>query len=85
MFLFTHKIFLMKTIIIKIIKGYQYVWSPDTGLFRRRSVLVCRFYPTCSQYTIEAIEKHDIVKGLYKGFRRVLRCTPWQKGHIDNV
>ncbi len=75
----------MKKIVIYIIKKYQQIFSPDTGVLRRTTAPTCSFYPTCSQYTIEAVEKYGVTKGLYKGFRRVLRCTPWNKQHIDEV
>ncbi|MEK7564548.1 MAG: membrane protein insertion efficiency factor YidD [Patescibacteria group bacterium] len=45
----------------------------------------CVFYPTCSDYTKQAIEKYGIFKGMYLGFLRILRCHPWQKDHIDPV
>lgn len=71
----------MKHLILKIIKLYQKsfskVWSrinPGYG---------CRFYPSCSEYCIESIEKYGIIKGLFKGARRVLRCNPFNKGGID--
>lgn len=45
----------------------------------------CRFYPTCSDYTIEALEKHGIVTGLYLSLRRICRCHPWNPGGVDLV
>lgn len=39
----------------------------------------CRFYPTCSQYTYEKVEKYGVVKGLWMGFKRILKCNPWYK------
>lgn len=45
----------------------------------------CVFYPTCSEYTKQAIEKYGALKGIYLGFLRILRCHPWQKKHIDPV
>ncbi|MDH3345892.1 MAG: membrane protein insertion efficiency factor YidD [Kiritimatiellaceae bacterium] len=45
----------------------------------------CRFYPTCSDYTIEALQKHGIVAGLYLCLRRILRCHPWNPGGVDPV
>ena len=52
------------------IKIYQILISPLLGPS-------CRFTPTCSQYTIEAIQKYGPLKGGWLGFKRVLRCHPW--------
>lgn len=46
---------------------------------------VCRFIPTCSQYTYQAIEKYGSIKGLWLGFKRVIHCHPWSKGGFDPV
>lgn len=43
----------------------------------------CRMIPTCSEYTYEAVEKYGVIKGLWLGFLRVLRCRPGGKGGID--
>lgn len=43
----------------------------------------CRFYPTCSQYGKEAIEKYGAIKGLYLTIKRILRCHPFSKGGYD--
>ncbi len=45
----------------------------------------CRFYPSCSDYTIEAMEKHGIVYGLWLSLRRICRCHPWNPGGVDPV
>ena len=45
----------------------------------------CRFYPTCSHYTQEAIQKHGLAKGVRLGAGRILRCHPWHPGGIDLV
>ena len=76
---------MIKKIVIKLIKIYQKILSPDTGLPNKVGLTknTCRFFPTCSVYTIQAVEKYGALKGLYKGFRRLLRCHPWQKDHID--
>tara|TARA_B100000900_G_scaffold63856_1_gene49314 strand:- start:168 stop:389 length:222 start_codon:yes stop_codon:yes gene_type:complete len=57
-------------IFIGPIKIYQILISPLLGPS-------CRFTPTCSQYTIEAIQKYGPLKGAWLGFRRILRCHPW--------
>jgi putative membrane protein insertion efficiency factor len=45
----------------------------------------CRYQPTCSEYTHEAIEVHGVVKGIGLGVWRLMRCNPWSKGGIDRV
>ncbi len=70
----------MKKGILWFIRKYQAI-----SLLQRYMGVSCRFYPTCSDYTYEAVEKYGIVKGLYLGFHRILRCNPWNKGGIDKV
>ncbi|AUO19335.1 membrane protein insertion efficiency factor YidD [Monoglobus pectinilyticus] len=67
----------MKKLFIKCIKGYQKYISPIKGR------PTCRFYPTCSQYAIMAVEKYGLIKGLFMAVWRVLRCNPMNKGGID--
>ena len=45
----------------------------------------CRFYPTCSQYAIEAVEEHGAIKGSYLATRRILKCHPFHEGGFDPV
>ena len=61
---------------IALIKAYQKVLSPYTGG-------KCRFYPTCSNYAILALEKDGVIKGSVKASWRILRCNPLSKGGID--
>lgn len=68
----------MKTISLALIRFYQKFLSPLTGSN-------CRFYPSCSQYTYEAIQKHGVLKGTYMGGKRILRCHPWSPGGYDPV
>jgi len=60
------------------IRGYQRFLSPYFGSR-------CRFYPTCSAYTLEAVELHGTGSGLLLGLRRLLRCHPWHAGGFDPV
>jgi len=68
----------MKRLLIGLLRAYQYALSPLLG----RS---CRFFPTCSEYAVEAIDKHGVMKGSYLSVRRVLRCHPWHPGGYDPV
>ncbi len=45
----------------------------------------CIYYPSCSAYMLEAIEKFGVVKGIFLGIKRLLRCVPWEKGGFDPV
>ncbi|MBP9711604.1 MAG: membrane protein insertion efficiency factor YidD [Candidatus Pacebacteria bacterium] len=66
----------LKTFSIRLINLYQRYIS---NLFKPS----CVFYPTCSEYTKQAIAKYGVFKGVLLGSRRILRCHPWQKVHID--
>jgi putative membrane protein insertion efficiency factor len=66
----------LKKLFLNLIKFYQRFIS----VFKKPS---CVFYPTCSTYTAQAIEKYGVIKGFSLGFLRILRCHPWQKNHID--
>lgn len=66
----------MKALLIKFIDFYQ----KRISVFKKSS---CVFYPTCSEYTKEAINKYGGISGVRLGFFRILRCHPWQKSHID--
>lgn len=61
-----------------LVKGYQLAISP----FLPKA---CRFYPSCSDYMIEAIEVHGAVKGTYLGTKRLCKCHPWHPGGYDPV
>jgi uncharacterized protein len=61
-----------------LIKAYQYALRPMLG---QR----CRFYPSCSEYTAEAIQLHGLGMGSYLGARRLIRCHPWCDGGVDPV
>jgi putative membrane protein insertion efficiency factor len=66
----------LKIYLIKLINFYQKRLSP----LKRQS---CVFFPTCSEYTKQAIDKYGGLQGSYLGVKRILRCHPWQKNHID--
>ncbi len=68
----------MKKIALALIKGYRFLISPLLG----RN---CRFYPTCSEYTHEAIQKHGLFKGFLLGTKRLLKCHPFHSGGVDPV
>lgn len=57
---------------------YRYTISPLLGQH-------CRFYPSCSVYSIAAIQKHGIIRGLFLTTKRLLKCHPWHPGGIDVI
>ena len=71
---------------IGIIRLYQKTLSPDHGPWSDDYMLKgCRYYPSCSEYTAQSIEKHGLAAGSVRGGWRILRCNPWSKGGIDEV
>lgn len=68
---------ILKSLILKLISVYRF--------FSRLTPSVCRFQPTCSKYTMEAIEKYGVIKGLYLGIKRILKCHPGNPGGYDPV
>lgn len=75
----------MKNLFLKAIRFYQKYLSLDTGWVKKLFLTdrVCRFRPTCSEYTYQAIEKYGILKGSFLGGKRILCCHPWSKGGED--
>lgn len=69
---------MIRFICLTLLKFYQYVISPLKGPS-------CRFIPTCSQYTYEAIQFHGPLRGIYLGARRLARCHPFHPGGYDPV
>lgn len=76
----------MKKTLLKLIKIYQKTLSFDHGPLKKFYPYgYCKFKPTCSQYTYEAVNKYGVVKGSALGFWRILRCNPWNKGGMDRL
>jgi len=69
---------ILKILVISLIKFYQKAISPSLPR-------TCRFYPTCSNYSVEAIEKYGVLKGGIMSLWRILRCNPFSKGGYDPV
>ena len=69
----------MKKILLKLIDFYK----KNISLWLESENIKCKFYPTCSEYTRQAIEKYGALKGLILGIYRVLRCNPFSKGGYD--
>lgn len=67
---------MIKNIILKLVKDYKNFVSPLLGKN-------CRFYPSCSDYMVLAIQKYGTNKGVAKGFLRIFRCHPFSEGGID--
>ena len=68
----------MKYFILVPVRLYQLMISPLLPP-------VCRYYPSCSQYMVEAVRKHGTFKGGWIGTRRLLRCAPWGRHGYDPV
>jgi uncharacterized protein len=63
---------------VLILRGYRAGISPLYGD-------VCRYYPSCSAYTLGAIQQHGVIKGVGLGAWRIARCHPWASGGVDDV
>ncbi len=75
-------------IAVFFINIYQKYLSFDTGIPKKIGLVhntVCHMYPTCSEYTKQAIQKHGFFKGITLGIKRLGRCHPWQKDLFDPV
>ena len=64
--------------VVQLVRGYRVAISPWLGMN-------CRFQPTCSTYTIEALEQHGVVRGTVLAARRIARCHPWGGSGFDPV
>jgi len=67
---------MIKKLILKSIQFYQKFISPQLGRH-------CRFFPSCSEYSLRAIRKYGVIKGGLLSFWRLLRCNPFCKGGVD--
>lgn len=67
---------MIKRIFTNLIKLYQIFISPNLSKS-------CRFWPSCSDYSRQAVEKYGPAKGLLISIKRILKCYPWQKGGVD--
>lgn len=68
---------MVKIALIKIIRIYQKI--------SKSNIRVCKYYPTCSAYGIQALEKYGAIKGIYLTLYRILRCNPFSNGGYDPV
>ena len=69
---------MMRALLIGVVKGYRLILSPWLGS-------ACRFEPTCSAYSLQALQQHDAAAGSYLTLRRLVRCHPWCDGGCDPV
>ena len=69
---------MMRALLIGVVKGYRLTLSPWLGS-------ACRFEPTCSAYSLQALEQHGAAVGSYLTLRRLVRCHPWCDGGHDPV
>jgi putative membrane protein insertion efficiency factor len=68
----------VKLLFLLLLRGYQYAVRPLLGAN-------CRFYPSCSDYAKDAIERHGALRGLWLAVRRVAKCHPYHPGGFDPV
>ena len=74
----------LEFVVLKMIRLYQKTLSFDHGFMKFFFPHgFCRFHPSCSEYTYQAINKYGLIKGGLKGAIRIMKCNPWNKGGID--
>ncbi|ABM44242.1 MULTISPECIES: membrane protein insertion efficiency factor YidD [Diaphorobacter] len=69
---------MMRALLMGLVRGYRLLLSPWIGS-------ACRFEPTCSVYSLQALEQHGAAAGSYLTVRRLARCHPWCEGGLDPV
>ena len=75
---------MLTPVLLRLIRLYQRTLSPDHGVMKERHPYgYCRFYPSCSEYGYQAIERFGALKGAWIALLRVLRCNPWNPGGPD--
>ncbi len=74
----TFILLLPRNVCVVVLRAYRAVISPLYGN-------VCRYYPSCSHYSLLAIQEHGVLKGVWLGTMRIARCHPWAAGGIDDV
>jgi putative membrane protein insertion efficiency factor len=73
-----------RRVVVFLLKIYQRTLSLDHGPFKwMRPHGQCKFYPTCSQYAIDVVQKHGIFRGGWRALKRIIRCHPWAIGGVD--
>jgi len=75
----------MKKIILYFLRGYKKFFSPFLVSLPVVFPVACKFYPTCSEYSSEAIQKYGVFKGFFLSFKRILHCNPISKGGVDII
>lgn len=83
---YNKKLTVFQAVFIRFLDVYQMTISPDHGVLKKigiKKTQTCVFYPTCSKYAKQAIERYGVVKGVRMGAKRVWRCRPKEVNHID--
>lgn len=74
-----------RNLVLLLILLYQKTLSPDHGWFKAKYPYgFCRFYPTCSEYGFQVIQKRGLLVGVPLTVWRIIRCNPWSRGGVDN-
>lgn len=74
----TQLLLIPRNVCVAILLVYRKLISPIYGD-------VCRYYPSCSRYTLEAIQQWGVIRGIGLGAWRILRCNPWSSGGVDDI